>query len=64
MQRKRKTKSRNAEGIDRLNLMLPGDLKKWAKSYAGRKHTTLTRIVVDHLRDLRERERGIDVDQV
>ena len=49
---------------DRLNLVLPYDLKKWAKEYVARKNTTLTQLFVDHLVDLREREKGIDVPQI
>lgn len=49
---------------DRLNLVIPADLKQWAKGYVLQKNTTLTQLFIDHLVELREREKGIDVPQI
>jgi hypothetical protein len=51
-------------GKERLNLLINGDLKRWAHQYAKRKCTSITAIVTSHLVELREREKGIDVEQV
>jgi len=52
------------EGKARLNLLIPGDLKVWARDYADRHCTTITNIIVSHFVDLREREKGVDVEQI
>jgi len=61
---RRKTKQTLPEGKARLNLVLDADLKEFARDYARRHHTQITQVIVDHLLELRERERGLDVDQI
>ena len=50
--------------MGRLNLVIDPDLKEWAHEYAKRKHTSVTQLVIDHLIELRESERTIDVEQI
>lgn len=46
----------------RFNSKLPGDLYQWAREYAGRKHTTVTQLIIDHLRELQTKD--TDVPQI
>lgn len=41
----------------RLNLKIPEDLKEWAKDYAQRHGTDVTKLICDYFRYLREEER-------
>ena len=56
------------EGKERLNLQLEGDLKRWAKDYAKRNHTTMTAIITKHFRELQAEDRRlrgyVDVEQI
>jgi hypothetical protein len=40
----------------RLNLLIDADLKEWAMEYAKRHDTTVTRLITDHFRHLRNLE--------
>jgi hypothetical protein len=46
----------------RLNIQLSPDVLDWAKSYARRNNTTVTRIIDSFLRGLREKD--IEVPQI
>lgn len=48
----------NLASRSRLNLVLEANLKDWAKHYARRNGTTVTRIIIDHLKYLRDREQA------
>ena len=59
MARARKKGKRKAKGVvgkHRLNLRIDEDLVEFAKGYAERRGTTITQIIVGHLRRLRDRE--------
>lgn len=43
----------------RFNAKLPDDLYEWARDYAQRKNTTVTQLIVDHLRELRLKDTDI-----
>ena len=40
----------------RLNLLIDADLKEWAMEYAKRHDTTVTSLITDHFRHLRNLE--------
>lgn len=40
----------------RVNMRVPADLLRWAKTYARGKNANVTRLFVDHLTKLREKE--------
>jgi hypothetical protein len=40
----------------RLNLLIDDDLKQWAMDYAKRNNTTVTSMITDHFRHLRQLE--------
>jgi hypothetical protein len=46
------------------SLRIPEDLLKWVKDYAEKKNTTVTRLVVDHLTELRTRSEEGHVEQI
>lgn len=51
----------------RLNLKIPEDLKEWAKDYAHRHGTDVTRMICDYFRYLRDEEQKQEreyVDQI
>lgn len=48
----------NLASRSRLNLVLEARLKDWAKHYAHRNGTTVTRIIIDHLKYLRDQEQS------
>jgi hypothetical protein len=61
----RKPKKQVVAGKTRLNLRLPADLDAFAKRYAREMGTTITRIVVEHLRELKDKwERYHGVEQI
>lgn len=51
---KPKKKTKNGKG--RLNLRIPAELDDFIKEYAERHEITVTKIVVDHFKLLREKE--------
>lgn len=44
--------------------MFPTDIVKWAEKYAEDNNTTLTRIILDHLTQLRRQVESGHVDQI
>lgn len=48
----------------RLDLQIDPKLKAWAKKYARDKHTSLSAVVANCLRKLRDSESGVDVGQI
>lgn len=46
------------------NFRLPTDLLAWVKTYARSKNTTVTRVIVDLLTDLRAKNEEGHVDQI
>ena len=56
--------SKRLQGKARLNLLLDEKLKRWAVRYAKRKNTSLTQLITDHFVILRDKEKGIDVQQI
>jgi hypothetical protein len=51
------SKSKNGRKV-RKNFRFPADLAKWAESYAARKNTSMTQMIIDYLTDLREQASG------
>lgn len=49
-----------AKKDDRLELRIPGDLKRWVKKYAKQKNTDVSHLVVSFLTDLREQVKRRD----
>lgn len=43
---------------DRLTMRIPKDLLNWVRSYAKRKRKTVTQVVIDHLVELKEKDRA------
>lgn len=43
--------------MPRINFAVPKKLKNWAIRYAVKNDTTLTRILVQHLKDLKENDK-------
>lgn len=48
----------------RKNFVFPTDIVKWAEKYAKTNNTTLTRIILDHLLQLRQRAETEHVEQI
>lgn len=48
----------------RLNIRLPVEIDVWAKTYAREHHTTVTRLIVDYLTELKKRTESGYVEQV
>jgi hypothetical protein len=48
----------------RLNLLIRPDLKEWAHDYARRREKSLSALVTEYLLDLRDRDLGVDVEQI
>lgn len=48
----------------RKNFVFPVDLVKWAEDYAKKNDTTLTRIILDYLVQLRHRSETENVEQI
>lgn len=48
----------------RKNFVFPSDIVKWAEKYAKENDTTLTRIILDHLIQLRYRSETGNVEQI
>lgn len=48
----------------RKNFVFPSDIIKWAEKYAENNDTTLTRIILDHLIQLRHRSETENVEQI
>ena len=46
------------------SLILPPDLHDWVREYAKANHTTVTRIIVDHLMDLKRKKESNYADQI
>jgi hypothetical protein len=63
---KRRGKRKEEEEADkcRLNLLIDGELKRFAHRYAKKHHTSVTALVTQHFVELREREKGINVRQI
>ena len=49
---------------ERFNMVLDPELKQWATEYAGRRCTSVTAIIVEHLVKLRECDEGPQVEQI
>ena len=59
MPRKKKSTPQSAESLKkRKNFLFPRDLALWAESYAEKKNSNLTQIIVVHLTELREEDMG------
>jgi hypothetical protein len=56
------TKADRKDG--RLNLLIDPELKNWAKEYAYNNDTTVTTIITEHLKALREKENDLCVQQI
>jgi hypothetical protein len=48
----------------RLNLLIHPELKRWAHRYAEDRGKSISGLIMDHLVELREQERGGDVEQI
>lgn len=48
----------------RKNFVFPEDLVLWAEKYAQDNNTTLTRILLDHLSELRRQAEGSYAEQI
>ncbi len=48
----------------RKNFVFPEDIIKWAENYAINNNTTLTRIILDHLLELRHHTEIENVEQI
>jgi hypothetical protein len=48
----------------RKNFVFPEELVKWAEQYAAANNTTMTRIILDHLTQLRQRAESGHVEQI
>ena len=63
--RKKKAQVLNEDSkSSRLNLLIQPELKKWAHNYAKRKGKTVSGLIMEHFVELREQERGADVQQI
>lgn len=54
----------NEKNRVRKNFVFPTDIVRWAEKYAEDNNTTLTRIILDHLMDLRSQVESGHVDQI
>lgn len=61
---KKKVKKKGSPNKGRLNIILDDALKLWVHNYARKNHTTVTNVIIEHFVSLRDRERGIDVEQI
>lgn len=48
----------------RKNFVFPSDIVKWAEKYAENNNTTLTRIILEHLLQLRHNSETENVEQI
>lgn len=48
----------------RKNFVFPADITKWAEDYTAKNNTTLTRILLDHLTNLKKQVENNDIEQV
>jgi hypothetical protein len=48
----------------RKNFVFPAEIIKWAEKYAEANNTTLTRIILDHLIQLRHKVETENVEQI
>jgi hypothetical protein len=48
----------------RKNFVFPSDIVKWAEKHAEANNTTLTRIILDHLLQLRRQSEAEHVEQI
>lgn len=66
MTAKRKKHTPDADGAksSRLNLLIQPELKQWAHAYAKKRGKTVSGIIMEHFVELREQERGADVQQI
>jgi hypothetical protein len=63
-QRKRNAKPEEVKKSSRLNLLIHPELREWVHQYAGRKHTSVSAIITEHLVLLREQEHVLNVEQI
>jgi len=42
----------------RVNMRIHGDLLKWAKKYAKKRHTNITQLVTDYFVKLKEKDKS------
>jgi hypothetical protein len=49
---------------ERFNMVIDGDLKRWATEYARRRRTTVTAMVIEQLVILKERDEEPYVEQI
>ena len=62
--RKKKAKLNGTTKSSRLNLLIQPELKKWAHNYARKRGKTVSGLIMEHFVELREQERGADVQQI
>jgi len=62
--RKKKKRRKNVVKGERLHLLIRGDLKEFIIDYAERRDTSVSQIVTQHFMDLREKEQGLNVEQI
>lgn len=52
-----------SQGKTRVNLRITADLEAWVKEYAERENTTMTRVIVECLVELRRKTEEYRVEQ-
>lgn len=52
---KKKAEPEKPERV-RVNMRMPSELAEWIRSYAGKKNSTFTQVIVDELTKLQSRE--------
>lgn len=62
--KRRRGNGRKPMKVQRFNLQIDADLKRWAKKYCERNRTNITAVVTSFLVDLRRREKEPDVEQI
>lgn len=60
----KKTKPLDEKKSARLNLLIHPELREWARSYAKKKHTSISGIITDHFVRLKEEEHNLNVEQI
>lgn len=62
--KRKRTRLPLSDDKERLNLILPSDLKVWLQKYAAKRNTTVTALIVQHFSALRAEDEIPDVRQI
>lgn len=57
-------KTRKSDKKTLKSFLLPADLADWVKSYTKAHNTTMTRLIIDHLMELKRKSESDYVEQV